>query len=168
MWQIILIFAPPYASKTRHPASTQASLSIRHRVERGDQPFTGGSMIPDKGSLVRKWQGGLRSWGAANLAFSSWCSKSQYQEDKCQNTCCQPCVFEQKIPLIGCAGTGPLPLHSYLQLPSSSSSSSSSVCFFPPRRLPLLFLHVNKRQGDETDSIFPSRLCAITEQTHWG
>lgn len=52
-------------------ASTQPSLNILYGVERKDKPFTGGSMIPDKCSLVRKCQSGLRSWGVANLAFSS-------------------------------------------------------------------------------------------------
>lgn len=63
------------------------------------------------------------------------------------------CVFEQKIPLIGCAGTGSIPQHPLL--PPSSLSLSLR-----------LSQHTNKRQKDEKDSANPSLLCAIIEQTH--
>lgn len=49
------------------------------------------------------------------------------------------CVFEQKIPLIGCAGTGSNPQHP----PLPPSSLSLFLC---------LAQHANKRQWDEKDS----------------
>lgn len=64
------------------------------------------------------------------------------------------CVFEQKIPLIGCVGTGSNPKHPPLLPPSSLSLS---LC---------LSQRTNKRQRDEKDSANPSLLCAIIEQTH--
>lgn len=66
------------------------------------------------------------------------------------------CVFEQKIPLIGCAGTGSNPQHPPLLPPSPLSLS------------PCLSQHTNKRQGDEKDRANLSLLCAIIEQTHEG
>ena len=63
------------------------------------------------------------------------------------------CVFEQEIPLIGCAGTGSNPQQPLLP----PSSLSFSLC---------LSQHTNKRQGDEKDSDNHSLLRAIIEQTH--
>lgn len=84
----------------------------------------------------------LKLGGLLIYPLAPWSSISQQSGRQMSGHMLPDWGFEREIPLIGWTGTGPNPRHPRRCLPH-------------PPPLPFFFLHVNKRQEDEKDNIFP-------------